>query len=67
MKKPNRALLLLERNQIYPIDVIHFDTCQVTLKESEKVYNTVSVNNVIFDYSGFSIDEINMFQKSFKK
>ena len=41
MKKPSKAMLLLNRNRVYLVDNIHFDTSQVTLKESEKVYNTI--------------------------
>jgi len=65
MKTPTSATLLLGRNCEYPIDTIHFNTRQITLKESEKVYNTVSIKNVIFNYSGFSDDEIRAFQNAF--
>lgn len=65
MKKPKRALLLLDKNCIYPVDVIHFETKQVTLKESEKVFNTVSINNVLFDYSDLTKAEIEIFKQSF--
>lgn len=65
MKVPSHATLLLNRNRKYSIDQIHFKTGQITLKESEKVYNTVSIKNVIFDYSGFSVSEIINFEKKF--
>lgn len=65
MKTPQKALLLLGRNKSYPIVAIHFDTKQVTLKESDKVYNTVSIKDVIFDYTGLNESEIKDFQNRF--
>lgn len=54
MKMPQYAKLLLDKNVIYPIVNYHFRTRQVTLKEKEKVYNTVDIQNVEFDFSGFT-------------
>ena len=54
MKTPAKALLLLNRNKEYIVHSIHFQTGQVTLKESDKEYNTVSIKNVKFDYSNFT-------------
>lgn len=65
MKTPTHAKLLLGRNCKYPIEKIHFKTQQVTLRESEKVYNTVSIKNVEFDFSDFTEAEIMDFQRSF--
>lgn len=65
MKLPTYAILLLGRNCIYPVDKIWFKTKQVTLKEGEKLYNTVSVENVEFDFSDFTEDEIVEFKKAF--
>lgn len=65
MKTPTHAKLLLGRNCKYPIEKIHFKTQQVTLRESEKVYNTVSIENVEFDFSDFTDAEIREFQRSF--
>lgn len=66
MKVPKKAILL-SINQEFPIDVIHYRTGQITLKEKEKVYNTVSIKNVRFDYSDFSESEIRTFQNKFLK
>lgn len=66
MKIPQKAFLLLNRNQEYPIDKMHFDTGQVTLKESKKVYNTVSRKNLRFDFSTFTKSQIKTFLSAFK-
>ena len=63
MKIPQYAFLLLGRNCKYPIETINFATKLVTLKESNKVYNTVSIHNVKFDYTNFTNVEIKEFQK----
>lgn len=63
---PKHATLLLGRNCKYQVECIHFDTKQVTLKEKEKVFNTVSFNNVIFDYSGLSQNEVRRFERMIK-
>ncbi|WP_300939663.1 hypothetical protein [Bacteroides acidifaciens] len=65
MKTPTHAKLLLGQNCKYPIEKIHFKTQQVTLRESEKVYNTVSIKSVEFDFSDFTEAEIMDFQGSF--
>ena len=65
MKTPTHAKLLLDRNCKYSIEKIHFKTQQVTLRESEKVYNTVSIKSVEFDFSDFNEAEIREFQRSF--
>ena len=66
MKKPKYAKLLLDKNVTYPIMNIHFATGQVTLKEKEKVYNTVDFKSVEFDFSGFSEIEQRTFLLSFE-
>lgn len=65
MKKPTHATLLLNRNCKFPVVNVHFKTQQVTLQEKEKVYNTVSIKNVVFDYSDFTESEIREFQRAF--
>lgn len=65
MKTPTNAKLFLGRNCTFPIEKIHFKTQQVTLRESEKVYNTVSIKNVEFDFSDFTKAEIIEFQRLF--
>ena len=64
MKIPKSAVLLLGRDREYPVEKIHFNTGLVTIKESEKVYNTVSIKNVDFNYTGLSEEEIRSFQKA---
>lgn len=64
MKKPKYATLLLDRNIKYPVEKIHFETKQVTLREKTKVYNTVSVNNVSFDFSDFTNTEMENFKRA---
>lgn len=66
MKIPKYATLLLNRNVKFPIEKIHFETKQVTLREKQKVYNTVSVKNVSFDYSDLTITEIACFKNALK-
>ena len=51
MKQPQYAKLLIRDNECFRIARIHYATNQVTLQESEKVYNTVSIKNVAFDFS----------------
>ncbi|MCH5213075.1 MAG: hypothetical protein J1G06_08665 [Oscillospiraceae bacterium] len=65
MKLPQNAMLLLGRKTTYPIAAIHFKTKQVTLKESDKVYNTVSIKDICFDYSGFDEEDIKNFHAMF--
>ena len=62
MKIPQHATLMLGRNCKYPIETVHFATKLVTLKENEKVFNTVSVHDVRFDYTNFTEAEIKRFQ-----
>lgn len=66
MKQPQYARLLIRDGIRLPISKIHFDTNQVTLQEKEKVYNTVSINNVEFDFSDFSIKEKEVFCRMFR-
>ena len=65
MRIPTNAKLFLGRNRTFPIEKIHYKTQQVTLRESEKVYNTVSIKNVEFDFSDFTDAEIMDFQRLF--
>lgn len=58
IKIPTHATLLLGKNEKYIVEKLHLDTKQVTLREEQKVYNTVSVKNVIFDFSNFTDVEI---------
>lgn len=58
--QPNFAKLL-STNETFPIKAIHYSTKQVTLQESEKVFNTVSFRSVEFDFSNMSSDEIKNF------
>lgn len=67
MKTPTNATLLLDRNCKYPIEKIHFKTQQVTLRESDKIYNTVSIKNIKFDYSDFTETEIIEFKRAFNR
>lgn len=64
MKTPTHAILLLGKNIKYPIKKIHYDTKQVTLREKPKVYNTVSVSDVVFDFSCFTDNEIKEFKQA---
>lgn len=63
-KVPKKAKLLID-NRIYEIDRIHFKTRQVTLKESEKVYNTVMIKYVEFVFDEFSEKEKQKFERKF--
>ena len=63
---PKKAKLLLERNKFYPIKAIHFSTKQVTLQESDKVYNTVSISDVEFDFSNMTQKEVSDFKAKFQ-
>lgn len=64
MKIPKYAVLLLDRNVKFPVEKIHFETKQVTLREKPKVYNTVSVKNVSFDFSDLTNVEIENFKRA---
>ena len=57
MKSPRCAKLLIRNRICYPVVKIHFETNQVTLRENEKVFNTVDINNVEFDFGDFSNEE----------
>lgn len=65
MKQPKYAELLIRDGRKYPIAVIHFNSKQVTLQESEKVYNTVNAENVKFDFSDFTKKEKEEFCRNF--
>lgn len=67
IKSPRYAKLRINNNICYPVVRIHFETNQVTLKEKEKVFNTVNINNVEFDFSDLSNEEKVEFCKYFKK
>lgn len=67
MKEPKTAKLLLKKNTIYPVDVIHYKTGLVTLAERSNVFNTVSIKNVEFDFTDFSHEEQEIFQNLFRK
>ena len=67
IKIPAKAKLLIRYNQEYLIENVHFKTNLITLKEREKVYNTVSVRNVEFDFSDFSTEEIVTFWRKFEQ
>lgn len=67
MKEPKTAKLLLNKNKVYAVDVIHYETGLVTLAERSNVSNTVSVENVEFDFSNFSREERTAFQNMFRK
>lgn len=67
MKEPKTAKLLLKKNTIYPVDVIHYETELVTLAERSNVFNTVSIKNVEFDFTDFSQEEQEIFQNLFRK
>ena len=62
---PKKAKILLRENKVYPIKVIHFSSKQVTLQESEKVFVTVLVEDVEFDYSGMDKNAIEEFRNKF--
>ncbi len=64
IKTPTYATLLLGRNEKYIVEKLHLDTKQVVLRENPKVYNTVSVKNVIFDFSNFTDVEIKEFRQA---
>lgn len=61
--EPQYATILLGKNEKLPIIKIHYKTKQVTLKEGEKIYNTVSFKNVIFDFDGLTERDILLFKE----
>ena len=65
LKQPQYAKLLIRDNECFRIAKIHYASKQVTLQEREKVYNTVSVKNVVFDFSGFTEKEKEEFCRKF--
>ena len=67
IKIPKKAKLLIRSNQECLIEAIHFKTQLITLKEREKVYNTVSLKNVEFDFSNFDPEEIVTFWRKFEQ
>lgn len=66
-KLPTSAVLLLGRYKRCPIVAVHFETGLVTLRESSKVYNTVSYKDVVFDVTGLSEDDRKRFLNKFKE
>ena len=64
-QEPTKAKLLLGRNEMYPIEAIHYKTKQITLREKENIYNTVALKNVVFDFSSMSEEEIRYFMNLF--
>ena len=67
IKIPKKAKLIIRSNQEYSIVNIHFKTQLITLKEREKVYNTVSIKNVEFDFSDFTQEEFVNFWRKFEQ
>lgn len=65
MKQPKYAKLLIREGICFPVIKIHFETKQVTLQEKEKVFNTVSIKNVDFDFSDFTVQEKEEFCRNF--
>lgn len=65
LKQPQYAKLLIRDNECFQIAKIHYASKQVTLQEREKVYNTVSIKNVVFDFSGFTEKEKEEFCRKF--
>ena len=65
LKKPEYARLLIRDDICLRVEKIYFDTHQVTLRESEKVYNTVSAKNVEFEFSDFTAREKEEFYRNF--
>ena len=65
IKVPQKAKLLIRNSQECLIEVIHFKTKLITLRERKKVYNTVSIGNVEFDFTNFSPREIVIFWRKF--
>ena len=51
MKTPKYATLLWNKKKKYPVEIIHYDTRQVTLSEESENPITVSADDVIFDFS----------------
>lgn len=66
MKQPQYAKLLIRNNAYLKIARIHYASNQVTLQESKKVYNTVNIKNVAFDFSGFTEQEKEEFCRKFR-
>ncbi len=67
IKRPRYAKLRIRNNICYPVVLIHFETNQVTLRENEKVFNTVNINDVEFDFSDLSNEEKVEFCKYLEK
>ena len=67
MKYPRYAKLLIRDNICYPVVKIHFESNQITLQEKEKVFNTVNLKNVEFDFSDFTNEERVEFCKHLEK
>ena len=67
IKIPTKAKLLIRSNQECLIVAIHFKTKLITLQESEKIYNTVSMKNVELNFNNFSSEEIDAFWRKFEQ
>ena len=70
VKIPKQAKYLLRDEQpIYPIAAVHFDTDLVTLWERDqgRVYNTVDVRHVEFDFTDFTEAEQKAFLNKFER
>lgn len=65
-KIPKYATLLLDRNEKFRVFDVHFNTRQVTLQENAKVFNTVSIDNVIFDFEDMSREDIENFENALR-
>lgn len=66
LRQPKYAKLLNRGGKSFRIACIHYDSSQVTLQENEKVYNTVSIENVNFDFSDFTNIEREEFCRKFR-
>lgn len=66
-KLPTRARLLIRNREEFPVVRIHFNTNLVTLQEGDKVFNTVSIKCVEFDFSNFTKEEQEEFFKKFNQ
>lgn len=66
MKEPKAAKIFFRENAMYPIEVIHYETGLVTLAERKNVFNTVSIKNVEFDFTGFTRQDQDSFLERFK-
>ena len=65
MREPQYAELLIKDKKRFLIVKIHYDSRQVPLKETEKVYNTVRIADVDFDFADFTEKEKEEFCRKF--